>query len=315
MIRREVFGGWSPALESAATALPESEMCSRDLLRRVCATSMPKRIVLARDADGPVAIVPFFEQGNRWEPMLQWVVPATLGLVRAGADVLAAFPQLVRTHVGWWRQSAPPPASFAIYNVQHVRSHGMPLADDPVPHWKSSGHWNTVRQSRNKCTEYALRVNAPGMAEWTIRNWEGHWRATTGGSYPEMPVRLVAAAELEGRGVHHTLTLHDGEKPLAGHTFLRHGLDVVWQVTYRDVEYDRQGVGTRLMDLAFDWARALGARNIDLGGLHAYKGRWAPELGDRYEFDHLHPAVRALRAGARRVRERLRALPPPAAFK
>jgi GNAT superfamily N-acetyltransferase len=271
----------------------------------VCRTPGPKHIGLASDDDGPLAIVPFLEHGAEWQPLLHWILPATLGLHRGG-DPLVACPRLTKTHVGWWRQpTAPPRSSLFVYNVQRARSYGMSLDRDPTPHWKSSGHWRTLKTSRNRCAGYTFKVNAPGMAAWTIRRWEEHWRTTTGGQYAEQPYRLVAAEDLERRGLHDTLTLHDGDEPVAGHTFVRHAGDVVWQLTYRAPAYEARGVGTALLELAWQWAQSIGARNIDLGGHHAYKSRWAPERGDRWEFDFTHPAVRTFKAGARRVRKRL----------
>ncbi|HTA18400.1 MAG TPA: GNAT family N-acetyltransferase [Polyangia bacterium] len=301
-VRRTFFDAWSPALDLDVARLPETELCTRELLREICATPGPKRIGVARDADGPVAIVPFLVGSRRWEPLLQWILPGTLGLARGDGDVFAAFPRAATSHVGWWRQSTPPPASPFVFNVKHDRAYGMALADDPVPHWKTTSQWQHVKAARNRCVGFQMRVNAPGMAEWTIRSWEAHWRTTTDAHYPDLPYRVVGALDLERRGRHFTLTLHDGDKPVAGHTFVRHGDAVVWQLSHRDPDYDKQNVATRLLDMAFDWARDLGVPIMDLGALHAYKARWAPELRDRYEFDYAHPALRALDAGARRAR-------------
>jgi hypothetical protein len=41
----------------------------------------------------------------------------------------------------------------------------------------------------------------------------------------------------------------------------------------------------RLMDLGFYWARDMGFQKIDLGGSFDYKDKWAPENGEKWEFN------------------------------
>jgi CelD/BcsL family acetyltransferase involved in cellulose biosynthesis len=102
---------------------------------------------------------------------------------------------------------------------------------------------------------------------------------------PGLPDRIAAAKYLEDQGRHYSFWLLDQQKPVAGHTFIRHRNDLVWQVTYRDPAYDRHGVGTHLMDLIFSWGVQAGFERIDMGGQHDYKIRWAPQEGERGWFN------------------------------
>ena len=102
---------------------------------------------------------------------------------------------------------------------------------------------------------------------------------------PDLADRLVVSEYLEKRGLYQTLSLVDADEPVAGLTFLIHRNAAVAQVNYRDPRYDRYGVMTRLMDLSFYWAKERGFETIDLGGSFDYKEKWAPQSGEKWEFD------------------------------
>lgn len=107
---------------------------------------------------------------------------------------------------------------------------------------------------------------------------------------PDLSDRLLAAQYLEKQGHYYSMLLLDHGVPVAGHSFVVHQRDLVAHVTYRQQEYDWYGVSTRLLDLAFHWAAEAGFEKLDLGGGYDYKARWAPQDGERTEFN-VYPTV------------------------
>jgi CelD/BcsL family acetyltransferase involved in cellulose biosynthesis len=74
---------------------------------------------------------------------------------------------------------------------------------------------------------------------------------------------------------------------VAGSTLVVHAGDVVGILTHRDKSYEHYSLGTRLMDLSFQWAKQSGFRRYDLGtagpaGTLTYKSRWAPISSQRW---------------------------------
>ncbi len=67
-------------------------------------------------------------------------------------------------------------------------------------------------------------------------------------------------------------------------TYIVHDHELVWMYTYREPEYDRFGLGYRLLDFSVDWATQAGYRKIDLGGGHEhFKSKWGPKDGAKWE--------------------------------
>jgi CelD/BcsL family acetyltransferase involved in cellulose biosynthesis len=125
-----------------------------------------------------------------------------------------------------------------------------------------------------------LEINPPGAKEWVIKSWGNEWNI-----HPdEINDRLLAAEYLEKKGYHHTLVLKNNIGWVVGYTFLIHNNEAVWQVGWRNKDYETYAVGTRLMDISFEWAAKNGWSKIDLGGDHDYKLRWAPIDGEKHQF-------------------------------
>lgn len=124
---------------------------------------------------------------------------------------------------------------------------------------------------------------------------------------PDLPERLLASEFLEKVGLYHTLSLFDKDMPVAGLTFLSHRNAAVAHVSYRDPQYDRYGVMDRLMDLSFYWAKDRNFERMDLGGSFQYKQKWAPENGEKWEFD-VSPSYILLRNRASQFWSRARRL-------
>ena len=122
------------------------------------------------------------------------------------------------------------------------------------------------------------------MTEWTIRKWEEKWRPEGACENPDLADRILAARYLKDRGLYHTLSLMDQGEPIASSTQIVHKNNIVGQYIYRNPKYDWHNVMTRLIEQVFFWAREMGFKKVDIGGVQSYKKRWAPQDGERWEF-------------------------------
>ncbi|MBE7554328.1 MAG: hypothetical protein HS126_25010 [Anaerolineales bacterium] len=143
----------------------------------------------------------------------------------------------VEVFVTWRRMESPPPPSQLIRFKETIPVYQISCSDDFEGYWRQSGHWNTVNKCRKRCKDFTFAVNAPGAAEWIIRNWGPTWE--------RKPVvvndSILVAKYLENQGRCYSLVLLDQDKLVAGHTFFTHRNDIVWVHTYRDPAYDAQG--------------------------------------------------------------------------
>jgi GNAT superfamily N-acetyltransferase len=282
-LRVETFQDWCPRLDEALSDLPEMEGCSHELYRRLVQIRMPKHIALVRDGGTPVAIVGLrrTDGWRRWQPITNLIVPAAVCPSRPDYLVpsIAAVDKYV--NVRWWYERSPVPQGSSVHAIKTRDIYCAQFPFDSRAYWRQSGHLNTVNQKRKKCAKFSVSVNPPGGREWTIRSWKKFWGPNEDGS--DLECRLAAAEHLEREGRHYTLVMFDGEKPVAGHTLVSHNKNLIWQVTYRDQDYDRVGVGTALMAEVFEFAERVGAESLDLGGEHDYKAKWAPLSRTRAE--------------------------------
>ena len=278
----QCFDGWHPEFDKALELLPETSACPHELYRLLIQNpgSRTKRTILFTERGHAVALLALRQREEPWEPLTKWILPGFLFPVKEGclSRVISAIP--LEVCLAWWRQKSSPPESRMIRCRRTGETYKMLCSENFELYWKSSGHLNTVRRIRNRCRDFEFEVNPTGAAEWVIRNWGIQWNVPP----DELEDRIVAARYLEKTGHHYTLVLSDGHDRVAGHTFLSHNGDAVWQVSYRNPDYERQGVGTRLMELAFQWAAESRFRKIDLGGDHEYKLRWAPRDGVKQVF-------------------------------
>jgi GNAT superfamily N-acetyltransferase len=260
-----------------------------------------KQVALVLDREGPMAVVLLRATGpSSWEPATQWIVPGFLFPVRPGCTWLALETLRLSVRVGWWRYPEPPPSGPRIQNFRESLCCRMICTTDFDDYWKRSGNLSMVRQAQRRCKNFVLRADPEGGAEWTIRRWEEKWRSDPKVPMPAVEDRVAAAKFLEKSGKQHTFVLFDGDRPIAGVTFLAHSDSAVGQVMYRDPEYDRCGVGTYTMEAFFRWALRSGYKEIDMGGGHGYKQLWAPSSGYIYEFT-VSPAETLLKRMAKRL--------------
>ena len=301
------YDRWQPSLDEALSALPSPELCPPELLRElfeVC--PVQKRVAQLDLAGEPLAVVPLKYTGGIWQPITTWVLPGTLFPARAGHEIRALAALRMPIFVGWWRQSAPPPADATIVQRRDVPAYRLACKEEDEPHWRQSGLLNKVRRARKRCATLRVEINRPGSAQWTIENWGRQW-ATEGHAYvPDTPERLAVTRWWEPRGRHVCVALLDGDEIAASATVFVQNRDVIGLSVYRRREYDQLLIGTRLFDAVHQWALRSGMDLIDFGSDHDYKKDWAPQAGTKSELVvHVPPsfAFRAVRA----VKVRLRA--------
>jgi GNAT superfamily N-acetyltransferase len=290
---------WHPSLDAMLLELPATSGYPAEIFRVLCEntpTGSKKKIALVTASGSPLALVGLRQSGWHWEPVTQWLVPGML-FPTSTHDILSVLKALGQDiEVGWWRMDTPPPSSVDIRNLESTPTYRMKLADDYEAYWRHSGHMKAVRQARNRCCDFSFTVDSDGATEWTLRNWARQWSLDPASLHD----RLAVASFLQQHGKHHSLLLSDGEKPVAGATLTVHNNDLVAGVIYRAPEYEWHGVGVRLIDASFSWASAAGYEDMDLGGGHDYKAKWAPQDGERWLFrwcpTHLHYLKRVVRS-------------------
>jgi GNAT superfamily N-acetyltransferase len=297
-LRISWFEGWDVELDDALRELPQLRGCPHELYRllAMAPAQTPKRTALVADDDGIVAVVALRQKDRHWEPVTQGIIPRAIAPCRDG-DAVAALAMInVDARVQYWPQLPEHPSVRAgvPHDVYRIRTD-----DDFEKYWRASGHLSTVKNVRRHTKDFTLAVDRPGDARWTIASWAERWRDDPQQEAVVAGDLLLAAEYLEPRGKHHTFVLRDGEAPVAGYTFMVEANDIVFSRTHFDPAYAKHGVGTRTLDLVYDWAAKSTYDWIDLGGAHGYKERWAPRAGQRWDFSvcpaHLHAAKRAAR--------------------
>lgn len=304
-LRLEFFEGWHPKLGEALSSLPESPVCPHELYRLLIQNPGPdaKRTILVQEGGEVIAVAGFRRRAGHWEPLTQWLVPGFIFPVKDGCigKVLGALGLNLR--VGWWRWETPPPVIAGVRDIVESPTYGMDCSEDFEAYWRTTSHFKNMRHIRRKCSGFALRVDAPGMVEWTVRNWAAKWCCQGMGEFPDLEDRLCVAGYLEERGLCHALSLHDGDEPVAAATLLLHRNDAVAYVNYRNQNYDSYGVMTRLADLCFAWAKETKCAKIDLGGGFDYKRKWAPENAKKWELSVCPQFIMLEKRASRFVRD------------
>lgn len=280
------FDGWHPLLDEALSVLPEMEICPHELFRLLVRNPSPsrKRVALITERGEPVAVAGIRKKLTHWEPVTTWILPGVLFPMRSEA-VGRILPALgVNLHVAWWRWDDPPPLTKWTKDITKTPRYGFRCSDDFEAYWRENGHYKNIRLRRNRCREMSFKIDLKGMTEWTIKQWGEKWSSGRYGEIDDIADRILAALYLQERGAYHTLTLFDGDNPVASVTALTHRNDAVAQYNYRDSRYDWHSPMTRLLELFFYWSRDMGFQRVDIGGKEEYKRHWAPPYGERWEF-------------------------------
>jgi hypothetical protein len=240
--------------------------------------------------------------------MMQWIIPGEPFPSKPGYSMPVLEALKKDLWVAWWRVESPPPPSRLVRYVETTPSYRMSFSTDFEEYWRENGHFKTVRRIRNRCAKLKLVVNAPGAAEWTIRNCEEKWREKGTKVDPFLLDKILAAEYMEARKRYYTFSLLDEETFVAGATVLVHRNDLVAGTLYRDPQYHKLGVGDRLIDISFSFAKENGFETFDIGGGHPYKKQWAPEDGQRWWFnvspEFIHRIKEAINWGKRLISNR-----------
>jgi hypothetical protein len=297
--RVQWFESWSRCLDDVLVELPESVEGPSDLFRRLATSSSlaRKRFAIVSERDAPVGLVALRAVGSRWEVIggsgvaPRFVAPAREGYLLPTLGALG-----VEVHVP--TQTWEPSGRYArrIYPLEIYR---IDPRSDYEAYWRQSGNHGIVKQARKKTKGFSFEVDAPGSAEWTIRNWADFWRTEQTRCLED---HLVAASFFSAAGRFHSFRLLDGNTPVAGHVFYIDRENLLLLKTYTRPDYRATSAGTGLFDLVFDWASREPFAKLDFGVGGGYKRLWAPGDGMRWSFDVLPFRNYITSAVARRFR-------------
>ncbi|HEY7377815.1 MAG TPA: GNAT family N-acetyltransferase [Steroidobacteraceae bacterium] len=299
-MRLSVEERWSTLAEAAARDLREHPEWPTTLYRELAtlADGEERRVVIATDSGKAVGLMAFQRErgGLNWTPVTQWVIPDFVGLGEPAIqeEMLRRLP--FRSKIAWWRASAPvPEVGGRIWHVDTESTYGTLLSADFEAHWKSTDCARTIRRAERRSGALPLTINAPGAAEWVIRNCERKWRADASAELPRTQHRLLAARHLEQLGKFFTLTLSSDGDLAAGQNILLHRRELVCIDTYRAPQFDHLGVGNALLARVYRWGREQGYTAIDIGGGFSYKDDWSPPRGTK-SYVQISPLLDRVRA-------------------
>ncbi|HEY7802183.1 MAG TPA: GNAT family N-acetyltransferase [Dehalococcoidia bacterium] len=299
-IRR--YDAWHSGLDRALAELPEMPSCPHELFRRLAlqTSGAEKRFILTLDAGSPVAIAGLRRHHRHWRPMCEEIAPGAVFPAVAGYVVPALKASGLDIWVSYLDSPPPQAQTRAIHALPRF---SMPCGMDYERFWHETGQWGLVKWARRSGRRYTFEVDAPGAAADTIERSIQRWSGTAGSQDAIRADMLIAAAHYGRTGQLKAFRLlHDGT-PIAGHNFFVDGGRLLFQSTWHAAEYRKSSPGTRLLDLVMWWARESGYDEVDLGGGHGYKARWAPCAGHLWGFNvsprHTYEVKRLARVAAR----------------
>jgi hypothetical protein len=280
------YADWCGDLDAALATLPEKETCPHELFRLLASNRGPaaKRILLVLEQDRPLAIVALRQRHHDWVPVTHYCLPGALFPSQPGRMGDAASALGVDLFLAWWRQPTDPSEIANVRFIKSIPTFKIPCGTEIEDFWRERGNLNDVKRMRKRCEQFRVVLDYPDGMEWVTRKWEEKWRDPGAPPAADLDDRLVSARYLEKRQAHHTVIVLEGGRPIAGNTYIVHGDELVWMYTYREVGYDRFGLGYRLLDFSVEWATRAGHRKIDLGGGHEhFKSKWGPKDGAKWE--------------------------------
>lgn len=272
---------WTSDFDAALEVLPESELCPHELYRLLCKNQDPTKIyaIIENESNEPIAVICLRKRINLddWVTLTHYSIPGMLFPVRDNYINICLSVLDRNIRLAWWRMGK---FSGHINNIKSLEvkpTYEIDLTGDYEKYLRALGNLNTVKQARKRCQNFEIGINAHGMTEWVIRNWDRKWRENPCLQRPDLRDKLIVTEYLQRLGKSLTFTLMDSGRPICGHTFLVHRNQLVWQYVYRESQYDKFGIGTYLMDYAAKWALGKGFSGIDLGGDYPEsKRRWGP---------------------------------------
>lgn len=299
-MRLLVEEGWSAVADAGLRELPQNSEWPSALYRDLAniEDGEQRRVVIAMSAGRPVGLMAFQRVAGEmnWTPVTQWVIPDFIGLGEPAVleEMLRRLPFPAK--IAWWRSCRAVPAiGGRVRDVATEPTYGALLSSDFEGHWKSTDCARTIRRAERRSGDLPFAVNAPGAAEWVIRNCERKWRADPSSELPRTQHRLLAAHFLERPGKFFTLTLSSEGELAAGQNMLLHRGELVCIDTYRAPQFDHLAVGNTLLARAYRWGREQGYAAIDIGGGFSYKDAWSPPRGTK-SYVQVSPFLDSVRA-------------------
>lgn len=276
---------WSPQLDECLAALPERECMPHALYRQLL--NRPgdgrRRIALVRHRGVPVMLAGLRRRSRYvWEPIANWHAPGPAFPVAPGHIGPALRSISLEIPIAWWRTGMEPPSGWGVRSVETSPTYRLRLDGDPEKFWRETGYLRTIRNMRNRCKGFTVAINHPGAAAWTIRQWSQKWSGDgDGAGRTELDERIEIAEDLEKRGKHISISVFDNGQLVGGSSNFVHEGDLVAGVIYHEPQYRANGLGVRIIDLAFEVGTKRALKAFDLGGKADYKKKWAPEDGTR----------------------------------
>ncbi len=294
---------WSPAIEEAVRAIPDTQLCPHDLYLTLLQMNISQggRVAVVTDEGAPAAVVGLRREGRlRWRNLTSWILPGFVGAV-SDEMVLPALASLnTEIALPWWRLSVKPEHP-SIRTLREAPVNRVDL-DKAEAYWRSSKMWATITRARRKCEGLEVHVDAPGDAEWIIRSEARKWNPERFETDVTVEAKVEIARQLAEAGRYVTVTLRDGDQRLAGVTTLIDGSTAVSGILYRDESVGSLPTGVRVLDEIFSLSRERGLVDLDLGYSYPYKNQWAPQDGTVYDVivspplhDLTHRAIDRLR--------------------
>ena len=287
-LRLERHTEWSDELDGVLAMLPPLPDTSVDAYRELLRpTGTPKMHLVASDAGEPVCLLSLRRRGNFWEPVTHQCLPGQIAPARSTADLgraLRAAGVEIRVESGLDESSRDLGSRWCYpYDVYQVDLHG-----DYRAHWREKGRKKSIRTAQKRTAHLDVAVDAPGGLERTIERWHDSWQGHERDEVAAAPDRLRFWSALrdaprsEDSWCVHTIELVDGDRAAAGTILLVRDGFASFQCVVRDPADERAMVGTRIVEVAVDWARDQGLDTFDLGGGGGYKRWWGPVATQRY---------------------------------
>jgi hypothetical protein len=288
--------GWTPEADEVLAALPPMSNCPHDLFRMIMrnAEAGAKRCALVLTDGAPVALIGLRRRGrNRWQLVTdREVSPRSWAPTAAGCLLPALRALQSDIEINEWDRPLPECARAATrYPLYRID-----LQTDYRAYWRDSnqGFERRLRQAKARTRKFAVEVDTGGIAAWTIRTWSERW-----GEQSAASDLLLAADYHADRERLHAFALFDDGVQCAGLTAFADADDLIFLTTARLSAYDSCGVGTRVLELATDWACAQGFKTFTLGSgrVDSYKRWWVPPDGDSWTFRVRPAAMDVLKRG------------------
>lgn len=287
-LRVEHHSRWNDDLDGVLTTLPplpdSSAETYRELLRP---TDAPKMHLAAYDGGEPVCLLSLRRRGSFWEPVTHQCLPGQIAPARSVRDLgrtmrAAGVEVRVESGLGEWSRDLGSRWCYP-YDV-----HQVDLTSDYRAYWRAKGRRKSIRTAQKRCAHLDVAVDAPGGLERTLRRWHDTWKHDERAEVVAAPDRLNMWSALRDAERPdddwrvHTIELLDGDRAAAGTILLVRDGVASFQCVARDPADERAMVGTRIVEVAVDWASDQQLDTFDLGGGGGYKRWWGPASAQRY---------------------------------